>query len=109
MCEARLQSDLLEIAPEPRIVRVAGGVALRVAARDGRSYAADIAERDGYKLRFPRGATSPEGVIINTGGGLAGGDRVTQSVTVDDGAKATVTTQSAERVYRALGDRKSVV
>jgi urease accessory protein len=111
MCEARLQSDVLEIRPQtgPGLPRVAGGIGLRVAARDGRSYAADVRERDGYKLRFPRGTANPEAVIINTGGGLAGGDRVTQSVTVGDGARATVTTQSAERVYRALGEAETTL
>lgn len=101
-----MQSDVLEIRQETGagLPRVAGGIGLRIAARDGRSYAADVSEHDGYKLRFPRGTANPEAVIINTGGGLAGGDRVTQSVTVGDGARATVTTQSAERVYRALGE-----
>jgi urease accessory protein len=84
-------------------VRVAGGVHLRIASRDGRSAVADLGESDGYKVRFPRGGVCPEAVIINTGGGLAGGDRVRQEIAVGKGARATVTTQAAERVYRALG------
>jgi urease accessory protein len=84
-------------------VRVAGGISLRVEVSRGRSYAADLLERDGYKVRFPRGGAHPQAVIINTGGGLAGGDCVHQSVALGQGAEATVTTQSAERVYRALG------
>ncbi len=91
-------------------VRVQGGISLRVAVRDGRSRAADVSERDGYKLRFPRNDGShPQAVIINTGGGLVGGDSVAQSVEVAAGAEATVTTQSAERVYRALGSATTAI
>ena len=56
-------------------VRVAGGVSIRIENRHGRSAVADVLERDGYKVRFPRGGENPEAVIINTGGGLVGGDR----------------------------------
>jgi urease accessory protein len=90
-------------------VRVAGGVSIRIENRHGRSAVADVLERDGYKVRFPRGAQNPEAVIINTGGGLVGGDHVRQHVTVGQGARATVTTQSSERVYRALGDSETIV
>ncbi len=90
-------------------VRVAGGVYLRIAARKGRSHIADLYERDGYKVRFPRGTAHPEAVIINTGGGLAGGDAVHQHIIIGDGAEATVTTQASERVYRALGDSETMV
>jgi urease accessory protein len=86
------------------LVRVAGGVKLRLEAKGGRSFAADLMERDGYKVRFPRGGTHPQAVIINTGGGLAGGDRIQQEIDVGAGAEATVATQASERVYRALGD-----
>ena len=96
-------------ASGPRLARVAGGVALRVGAREGRSVVADLSERDGYKVRFPRGTIHPEAVIINTGGGLAGGDMVRQSVAIDDGGEATVTTQASERVYRALAGSETAV
>lgn len=45
----------------------------------------------------------PEAVIINTSGGITGGDRLAYSAEVAAGAAATVTTQAAERVYRASG------
>jgi urease accessory protein len=110
MFEAPSQSDGPDaLSASLGRVRVAGGVDLRVEARGGRSFAADLLERDGYKIRFPRGGAHTEAVIINTGGGLAGGDRVRQSVALGEGAEATVTTQSAERVYRALGDSETAV
>jgi len=84
-------------------VRTHGGVSLCVEQRRGRSVVTDIGEQDGYKIRMPRGSAQPEAVIINTGGGLLGGDRVRQHVSVGEGAQASVTTQACERVYRALG------
>jgi urease accessory protein len=55
---------------------------------------------------FPRTGSGPveEAVIINTGGGVAGGDRLECSVTALPGASIAVTSQAAEKVYRALDD-----
>jgi urease accessory protein len=58
-------------------------------------------EEGAAKCRMPRG--SSEAILINTSGGLAGGDRVRISATVRAGAKLTLTSQTAERVYRTLG------
>jgi urease accessory protein len=61
------------------------------------------------KVRFPRvpGGTPMEAVLVNTAGGLTGGDRMSYSVTADDGAQGIATTQAAERVYRsASGDAR---
>lgn len=43
----------------------------------------------------------PELVVINTSGGLTGGDRLSVDLTVGDGCAVTATTQTAERFYRA--------
>ena len=93
----------------PRIgeLRVNGGVSLIVGVRDGVSHVRDVRERDGYKLRTPRARDAVEAVIINTGGGVAGGDVVAHSVRVEAGAKAAVASQSAERIYRALDRRET--
>jgi urease accessory protein len=55
---------------------------------------------------FPgiRGARVEEAVVVNTAGGIAGGDRLETSVTVLANASVTVTSQAAERVYRALSE-----
>jgi len=45
-----------------------------------------------------------EAVVVNTAGGIAGGDRVEFSVTVLADASITVTSPAAERVYRALNE-----
>lgn len=42
-----------------------------------------------------------EVILVNTAGGITGGDRFVLDITVQDGAKLTLTTQAAERAYRA--------
>lgn len=42
-----------------------------------------------------------EAVFINTSGGATAGDRLHYSARVEDGARLDVTTQAAERIYRA--------
>ncbi len=43
-------------------------------------------------------------MLINTAGGIAGGDRLRTTIAVERGAAPVVTTQAAERVYRARPD-----
>lgn len=43
----------------------------------------------------------PDLVVLNTSGGLTGGDRLTIDLDTGDGARITATTQTAERLYRA--------
>ena len=57
----------------------------------------------GWRWRFPRSAGACEAVAINTGGGMAGGDRVTIAVAAGLGTDALVTSQSQEKIYRADG------
>jgi urease accessory protein len=58
-------------------------------------------EAGSAKCRMPRG--THEAILINTSGGLAGGDCVSIKAEVGAGAALTLTTQAAERVYRTLG------
>ncbi|MBE7635344.1 urease accessory protein UreD [Sneathiella sp. P13V-1] len=46
----------------------------------------------------------PEAVLINTSGGLTGGDVMSYAATVEEGARLTVTGQAAEKIYKSLGD-----
>jgi urease accessory protein len=44
-----------------------------------------------------------EAVLMNISGGIAGGDRLSTSITLAPGTQACIAAQAAERVYRALG------
>ncbi|MEO9335851.1 urease accessory protein UreD [Mesorhizobium sp. SB112] len=61
------------------------------------------------KIRLPKTADRAfQAVLINTAGGLTGGDRVDWEVDVEEDAAATVTTQACEKVYRSMGDEARV-
>lgn len=83
-------------------LRATGGVSLAFGVSGGDTRLVDLEERGGYRAKFPRGEIGAEAVFINTGGGMLGGDRYRFDVAIGDGAAATVASQSAERVYRAL-------
>jgi urease accessory protein len=60
---------------------------------------------------FPRagGGAVEEAVFVNTAGGIAGGDLLESSVTALCDASIAVTSQAAEKVYRALGEPARVM
>lgn len=87
----------------PDCVRARGAVRVVIGATPRGSAPLVIAESAGYRVRFPRVGGGCEGVLINTGGGLAGGDRMEVDVVLGREAAATLTTQAAEKVYRAEG------
>ena len=70
-------------------------------ARMGRSQLDDLYQAGAAKLRLPKIYDHrPVGVLINTAGGITGGDRLTYGAATGEGAEATMTTQAAERAYR---------
>jgi urease accessory protein len=84
--------------------RAAGRVALLVAAERGITRRRQVYEDGPLRIRFPNAAPGAlEAMIVNTAGGIAGGDRHDLDIRVEDGAALGVTTAAAEKVYRALG------
>jgi urease accessory protein len=79
-----------------------GVVVRRVGAR---SCLDQVYERGPLRARFPRLGRGErlECVCLNTGGGIAGGDRLAVAVEAGDGAAVSVTSQAAEKVYRSDG------
>lgn len=89
-------------------VRQIGGTEVVVARRGAGTGIVEVGERGGYRVRFPDSEHGREAVLINTGGGMAGGDRAEHVVTAEAGAEALFTTPAAERIYRTLGPRTEV-
>ncbi|MBX3577695.1 MAG: urease accessory protein UreD [Rhizobiaceae bacterium] len=82
--------------------RVAASARLAVRRAAGRSRVATLYQDGAAKIRMPRVCGDPlEAILINTAGGLTGGDRVAWDIDVAAGASATVTTQACEKAYRA--------
>src|ERR1700729_1676311 len=65
-------------------------------------------ETGGLRWRFPRSSTPCEAAIVNTGGGVAGGDSYSVSLTLSEGAEVEASTPSAERIYRSDGPAASI-
>ncbi|MGZ3309607.1 MAG: urease accessory protein UreD, partial [Xanthobacteraceae bacterium] len=83
--------------------RAIGRIALAVRAKAGVTRRARVREEGSLRVRFPGAASAElEAVIVNTAGGVAGGDRFALDVTVEPGARLVVTTAAAEKVYRTL-------
>jgi urease accessory protein len=84
--------------------RAHGRIALTVGAADGRTRRRHVSEAGSLRVRFPAPATHVlEAMIVNTAGGIAGGDRFDIDVAVGEQASLAVTTTAAEKVYRSLG------
>jgi urease accessory protein len=66
----------------------------------------DLFQRSPIRIMFPRaeGGAVEEAVLVNTAGGIAGGDRLECGVTALANASIAVTSQAAEKVYRALNE-----
>jgi len=62
----------------------------------------------GLALALPRSTSPCEAVIVNTGGGVAGGDSYKISLTVENGASVEATTTAAEKIYRSDGPPASI-
>ncbi len=104
MYAAIFPSDMPQtIPPALAGIRVSGGVDIGFACSGGKTRIERLREWDGYRVRFPNVRGTPEAVIVNTGGGVAGGDEARFSVSLAEEAQAAVTTPSAEKVYGALG------
>jgi len=92
--------------------RAFGQLAVSIRRRGETSVLDDLRQVGCLKARFPRG-DSPDWlniVMLNTSGGIAGGDALEHRFVVGPGARATIAGQAAERFYRALtcGDASSV-
>ena len=84
--------------------RATGRIDFAVKLHAGVTRRSRIFEDGPLRVRLPGApAREAEAVIVNTAGGIAGGDRLDVAVKADEGASLVVTSAAAEKVYRALG------
>jgi urease accessory protein len=85
--------------------RAMGRITLSVAATSGQSRRARVHEAGSLRVRFPNAADAAqlEAVVVNTAGGMAGGDCFNIEVDVEADARLCLTSAAAEKVYRSLG------
>ena len=62
----------------------------------------NLRQEGSYRASFPRHSKGNiETVIINTAGGVTSGDKFTTTITAHESSQISITTQAAERIYRA--------
>jgi urease accessory protein len=61
----------------------------------------DLHQSGCMRVLFPHGGRTLDAVLINTSGGVTGGDNLSVAACVGAGSAMTLTTQAAERAYRA--------
>jgi urease accessory protein len=91
----------------------ADGAAVLTIGADGTglSRLRDLYQRAPCRLLFPDVARDEplQAVLLTTTGGLTGGDRTSVAFNVGTDARATLTTQAAEKLYRALPTEPAVM
>lgn len=85
--------------------RAVGRVSFNIAAAPGGSRRQRVHEAGSLRVRFPNSLARDtlDAVIVNTAGGMTGGDDFGIDIEVGANARLSVTTASAEKIYRSLG------
>ena len=84
--------------------RATGHIVLGVAASGGRTRRTRVHEDGSLRVRFPNAAGEAlEAVIVNTGGGMTGGDRLKVEIALAPDANLIAGTAAAEKIYRSTG------
>lgn len=82
--------------------RVDARARLAVRRIEGRSRIERLYQEGAAKIRMPEVRGDPlEAILINTAGGLTGGDRIAWEIEAAERASVTVTTQACEKLYRS--------
>ena len=94
-----------QAVPPPRLERTSGLGRIGFKAGSDATVLGRLHQQGAARILLPRvhGDAPCEAVLINTAGGLTGGDRLRWELAAEAASEATVTTQACEKVYRALG------
>jgi urease accessory protein len=89
--------------------RAIGRLTLNAKLAEGATRRGRVHEQGALRVRCP-GQPAPEleAMIVNTSGGMAGGDHFALDFAVGPGARLLVTSAAAEKVYRTLGPETTV-
>lgn len=91
--------------------RAEGRARLVLHHKDGATRLSELYQSGCAKIRLParlRTNAPQEAILINTAGGLTGGDKIQTEIVGGSGTDAIVTTQACERIYRSTGEQANV-
>jgi urease accessory protein len=110
--EASADRGLADVSPGDRDLQRANGVG-RIVLRgsDAGTEVVDIYQKFPTRIMLPTigDGRVKEAVVVNAAGGIAGGDRLEVEITALGNAQVTVTSQAAEKIYRALDQPAQVL
>ncbi|MCV6545870.1 MAG: urease accessory protein UreD [Cohaesibacter sp.] len=90
------------LPPSTRLQRAKGRAHLGFAMRHGKTILRDLHQSGCIKALLPRNhASRLDTVFINTAGGVTGGDDLGYSASLETDSELCLTTQTAERIYKA--------
>jgi urease accessory protein len=90
----------------PPSIRAEGRLSLVVKRSGSRSAVDRVAEAGPLRVRFPRITEKDrlEAILINTAGGIVGGDVLQYEIESAEGTSLALTSQAAEKIYRSAGE-----
>lgn len=111
LCEAiagtiRMYVDTSCSDTSGRLQRAEGRAHITFGMRDGACRLHTLFQEGCAKIRLPTPLPGqcPEAIVINTAGGLTGGDRFRVEAELGVRTTAVLTTQACERIYRSIGN-----
>jgi len=100
---------MIRTRPPSNLQRVRATGRLSVKHLDGQTRLDRLFQEGAAKIRFPAPETDTlEAVLINTAGGLTGGDRVEWAIEAANDTRLALTTQACEKIYRAAGGQAEI-
>lgn len=90
--------------------RTEGAVRLSLGARAGHTTITRLRQAGAARVRFPSAKNREvlEAVLLNTAGGLTGGDCLSVDVLLAPGADATLASAAAEKIYRSRSGEATI-
>jgi urease accessory protein len=101
---ARLAGGIMANPPAP-LTRSRGAADLRFKLRDRTTVFDTLYQSGCLRVRMPASepGLSPDAIVINTSGGLTGGDEISLDCHWQIGTSAALCSQAAEKIYRSTG------
>lgn len=90
----------MELECQPRAL---GQISITADRKRNATVLCDLYQQGCLKALFPQRESHIETVLVNTAGGITGGDHLQFNATAEKEAHLVLTTQACERVYRAQG------
>ena len=99
----------VEITEKNLLQRAKGNLEISFVEAQGETTLAKLYQSGSLRVLIPKSfSRSKEAIIINTGGGIIGGDKFSFSINSEKNTETWITTQAAEKIYKSTDDLSRV-